>query len=308
MTFGIGGAVSDLDEGRDLIHLFRDRAGNYEIDTARKYQLGETEKYLYKIGVSTEETVSIATKVYPDSPGDHSPENLISTFRESLSALGTNSVHLFYLHAPDRSTPIEDTLSAVQSLYKEGAFREFGLSNYQSWEVARIWHICSRNGYVLPTVYQGMYNALTRDVETELFPCLRAYNIRFYAYNPLCGGLLTGKHNRENPVGRFEGSNPTALLYRARYWNAAYFSAIESIAKVSESHNLSLSEVALRWTAYHSKIDHSKGDGIIIGATTRSQMNENLLAFERGPLPGDVVEALDQEWKKTKPFVQTYWR
>jgi len=308
MNFGPNAPVNDVDAARELIKVFSAGGRNSEIDTARLYQSGDTEKFLCQMGIvgSTDPPISIATKVHPNS--GHHPEKLIAAFRESLSALQTSSVQLFYLHAPDRSVPIEDTLSAVQSLYKEGGFQEFGLSNYQAWEVARIWHICSQKGYVLPTVYQGMYNALTRDVETELFACLRAYNIRFYAYNPLCGGLLTGKYLLEKPANRFEGSNPTAVLYRARYWNEEYFSAVESIRKVSETHNLSIAEVGLRWMAYHSNIDFSKGDGIIIGATKLAQLKENMSAFEHGPLPNDVVDVLNESWKKTKPFVQTYWR
>ena len=75
-----------------------------------------------------------------------------------------------------------------QFSFAEGKFKEFGLSNYASWEVADIYHICKRNGWVLPTVYQGMYNAITRMVEGELFPALRHFGLRFYAYNTVRNG------------------------------------------------------------------------------------------------------------------------
>ncbi len=71
---------------------------------------------------------------------------------------------LLYLHAPDHSTPIEDTLKAVNELHKAGKFTRFGLSNYASWEVAEVVYICRMNKYIVPTVYQGMYNAVTRQV------------------------------------------------------------------------------------------------------------------------------------------------
>lgn len=100
---------------------------------------------------------------------------------------------------------IEDTLAEVNELYKEGKFKSLGLSNFQAWEVAHIYHTCKANGYVTPTVYQGMYNAITRDVEKELLPCLRKLGISFYAYNPLAGGILTGKHHGGEPdAGRFK--------------------------------------------------------------------------------------------------------
>jgi aryl-alcohol dehydrogenase-like predicted oxidoreductase len=91
--------------------------------------------------------------------------------RASLSALRMPRVSLLYLHAPDPATPINETLDAVAELYAAGAFERLGVSNYQAWEAAHIHGLCVRRGDVPPpTVYQGMYNGLTRDVERELFP------------------------------------------------------------------------------------------------------------------------------------------
>ena len=82
-------------------------------------------------------------------------------------------VNVFYLHGPDRDTPINETLEACNELYEEGKFTELGISNYAAWEVVDIYYICEQNGWVKPTVYQGMYNLLTRAGEAELFPALR---------------------------------------------------------------------------------------------------------------------------------------
>ena len=99
-------------------------------------------------------------------------------------------------------------------------FKYFGLSNYPAWEVVYIWSYCKSRGWVLPSVYQGMYNPITREVERELIPALRKLGMSFYAYNPLCGGLLTGKHNFESVESssgtRFDKSNE---MYLTRYWN-----------------------------------------------------------------------------------------
>ena len=123
----------------------------------------------------------------------------------------------------DKSTPIEDTLAAVQRLYEENRFKELGLSNYPSWEVVYIHRYCKERGWVVPTVYQGMYNPLTREVERELFPALRKLSMRFYAYNPLCGGLLTGKHDYESMSDRagtrFDPHSSYKERYTSRYWN-----------------------------------------------------------------------------------------
>lgn len=115
---------------------------------------------------------------------------------------------MYVTHAPDRTTPFEETLKAVNDLYKEGKFKHFGLSNYMSWEVAQVVEICKVNGYVVLTAYQGLYNAVHRNVEPELFPALREYGIAFYAFNPLGGGFFTGRyrsiHDRIEPGTRFD--------------------------------------------------------------------------------------------------------
>ena len=120
----------------------------------------------------------------------------------------------------DKNTPIEDTLQAIQKLYEMKKFKYFGLSNYPAWEVVYIWGYCKIRGWVLPSVYQGMYNPITRDIERESIPALQKLGISFYAYNPLCGGLLTGKHNFESMESssgtRFDKSNE---MYLSRYWN-----------------------------------------------------------------------------------------
>lgn len=145
---------------------------------------------------------------------------------------------MWYLHAPDRSTPYETTLREVNNLYKEGYFRRFGISNYAAWEVAQICEICDRNNWVKPVVYQGVYNALHRGVEPELFPCLRKYGVEFYAFNPLAGGLLTSRYTRNAEGGtgkgsRFDPERRQGQNYRSRYWNEKYFDALDILRPVS---------------------------------------------------------------------------
>ena len=98
----------------------------------------------------------VATKANPfkDYNKDLRPSNVVAQLQASLSAMEADSVDLFYLHAPDLSTPIEATLEACQTLFEQGKFRELGLSNYPAWEVVRIYHLCKERGWVVPTVYQ----------------------------------------------------------------------------------------------------------------------------------------------------------
>uniref|UniRef100_A0A670ZJS4 Aldo-keto reductase family 7 member A2 n=1 Tax=Pseudonaja textilis TaxID=8673 RepID=A0A670ZJS4_PSETE len=170
--------------------------------------------------------VKIATKANPWDGKTLKAQSVRSQLEESLQRLRLPSVDLFYLHAPDHETPVEETLRACNELHKEGKFKALGLSNYASWEVAEICTLCKAHQWLLPTVYQGMYNATTRQVEKELFPCLRHFGMSFYAYNPLAGGLLTGKYKYEDkdlsqpPTGRFFG-NDWARVYRDREWKLA---------------------------------------------------------------------------------------
>lgn len=107
----------------------------------------------------------------------HEPEKLKASLNKSLSELGTKCVDIFYLHAPDRSVPFEDTLKACDDLFKEGKFVTLGLSNFAAWEVAEVVNIARERGLVQPRIYQAMYNAITRAIEPELIPCCRKYGI-----------------------------------------------------------------------------------------------------------------------------------
>jgi aflatoxin B1 aldehyde reductase len=106
--------------------------------------------------------LTLATKVYPYEAGVHSATRLKEHANTSLKELGTDSVDIFYLHAPDRSVPFAETLEAVNDLHKEGKFVQLGLSNYAAWEVAEIWNICNERNWVKPTIYQAMYNAISK--------------------------------------------------------------------------------------------------------------------------------------------------
>ncbi|XP_005544645.3 aflatoxin B1 aldehyde reductase member 2 isoform X2 [Macaca fascicularis] len=216
------GRRMDAPASAAAVRAFLER-GHTELDTAFMYSDGQSETILGGLGLGLgggDCRVKIATKANPWDGKSLKPDSLRSQLETSLKRLQCPRVDLFYLHAPDHSTPVEETLRACHQLHQEGKFVELGLSNYAAWEVAEICTLCKSNGWIVPTVYQGMYNATTRQVETELLPCLRHFGLRFYAYNPLAGGLLTGKYKYEDkdgkqPVGRFFG-NSWAETYRNR--------------------------------------------------------------------------------------------
>ncbi|KAJ3214198.1 hypothetical protein HK099_006989 [Clydaea vesicula] len=316
MTFGtgVGGRLNVEEKIKDILIEFK-KYGD-ELDTARMYCDGNTEEVLGAMGVSKEPfNFKIATKVYPALPGMHSPENLKETFSQSLKALKTNYVEIFYLHAPDHGTPFAVTLKAVDELYKAGHFKYFALSNFAAWEVMQIYSVCSIK-FLFLIVVLGMYNALTRNVESELFPCIRELGIKFYAYNPICGGVLSGRYTLENfgeeilDGSRFDQNTTQGKRYRERYWNKLYFEAVEDIKKVCAKYKISLPDAAHRWLSHHSKLDEKLGDAIIVGVSSLEHAITNLRAsVTEEKLPYEVVAAFDDfGWDKTKSMSVNYFR
>ena len=301
MTFGP--QVDDLDAAK-MIELFT-RAGHHELDAAYVYNEGETERILGKIVDSDE--VRLATKVNPRITGKLDADAVNSQFEESLSRLKRTSVDLLYFHFPDPSTPPEGPLEAVHKLYEEGKFKEFGLSNYPAWEVSKLYHLCDKYGWIRPTVYQGMYNALSRGVESELFHAIRDFKMRFYAYNPLAGGLLSGKYSRFNDSpepGRFT-HRPN---YKDRYWKESFFEALDLIGKECEKEGITLVDAAFRWLAKHSFLDPSQGDGIIVGVSKLGHLEKNLSFIHKPNLPNNLLRSFDEAWESTKKDEPSYFR
>ncbi|GJJ67661.1 aflatoxin B1 aldehyde reductase [Entomortierella parvispora] len=311
MTFGaevkhdlsvtrVGGA----ENVEPFLQLFHSH-GHVEIDTARVYGSGSTEKVLGELPTAH---LKISTKAWPFEGGSFNKENLAAQLRQSLKTLNATKVDIFYLHAPESSTPLDVTAKAINDLYKEGLFERFGLSNFFSWQVASMYEICKQNDYVLPTVCQAMYNPVSRSVVTELLPCLKQFNISFYAYHPVAGGLLTGKYKFDKGVTeegqRFDPKTGSGKHFRDRFWNQLTFDGLDILEKAAAKKQITLLEATLRWMRHHGGLDAK--DGIIIGASSLKNLEENLNDLDKGPLDQSMVEAFDEAWEKIKPVSQYY--
>ncbi|CAO2589724.1 Aflatoxin B1 aldehyde reductase member 3, partial [Lemmus lemmus] len=240
------------------------KRGHTEIDTAFVYAEGQSETILGGLGLGLGRSgckVKIATKAIGMFGKTLKPDDVRFQLETSLQRLQCPRVDLFYLHMPDHNTPIEETLQVCHQLHQEGKFVELGLSNYVSWEVAEICTLCKKNGWIMPTVYQGMYNATTRQVEKELFPCLRHFGLRFYEEH-------------------FKG---IALVEKAL--KSSYGPSTPS-----------MTSAALRWMYHHSQLKGAHGDAVILGMSSLEQLEQNLACVEEGPLEPAVVEAFDQAW------------
>ncbi|KAH1890150.1 hypothetical protein KXV51_008270 [Aspergillus fumigatus] len=313
MTFGPdeseGARITSLDDfNKCLDHL--QQQGYNEVDTARIYVGGKQEAFTAQARWK-ERGLTLATKWYPHTPGAHKPDVLRENLERSLKELQTDQVDIFYLHAADRSVPFAETLEAVNELHKEGKFVQLGLSNYTAFEVAEIVILCNERGWVRPTIYQAMYNAITRNIETELIPACKRYGLDIVVYNPLAGGLFSGKYKTKDipAEGRYSNQSSTGALYRGRYFKDATFDALRLIEPVAQKHGLTMPEIAFRWIHHHSALNMKDNgrDGVIIGVSSPAQLENNLKDIQKGPLPQEVVDTLDQAWLILKPTAPNYW-
>lgn len=301
------GPQLDLNQSRDMVSEFL-KSTNNELDTAYVYNNGVTEQYLGRILPELKpESYKIATKVHPRITGRLDRNAIEVQFTESLKRMNRDSVDLLYFHFPDYNTPIDEALQTVMDLFSLGKIKEFGLSNYPAWAVVEIMYLCDKYGCPRPTVYQGMYNALCRNVEPELFDVIRHFGMRFYAFNPLAGGILTGKHlinEKLEGVGRFA----RLKSYRDRYWKQSYFDALDIIRRECEEENINCTEAAYRWLVYHSFLSEEADDAILLGASKIDQLQQNLKAAKMGKLPHNILSAYETAWDIAKLDSPCYFK
>ncbi len=304
ITFG---QQTDVDQAREMVCTALD-AGIREIDSAYVYNEGTCEMILGEILKDIpRDRFRVATKVNPRITGKLDREAIVMQQTESLKRLNIEYSDVMYLHFPDPSTPIEETLEACNDLYEQGLFRELGLSNYHIDDVVKAAEICEEKYRMKPVVFEGVYNAMSRNVEDGLLAGIRKLGMRFTAYNPLAGGMLTGKYTsfEEKPEdGRFA----VRASYQKRYWKKEFFDAAAVIREACEKEGIAMADAALRWLEFHSDLSEEAGDGIIIGASRPSQLAANLESIDRGVLPENVVSAFDRAWEVCRTVAPSYFR
>ncbi len=303
MNFGPQVGVED---SLKMVQIFLSE-GFDEFDTAYVYNNGDSEKFLGNALKNSSGTSQvIATKVNPRISGKLDRASIEAQLKESLNRLELESVDILYLHFPDPTTPLYETLECCAELHEKGYFKELGLSNYPAWQVVHIWHLCKENGWLTPSVYQGLYNGLSRNVEAELIPALRELGMRFYAYNPLAGGILSGKYSDIDTItpGRFT-HRPN---YKGRYWKKEFFEALSVLNEACKNSGITIVESAFRWLTEHSQLDGTAGDGVLIGASSNEQLKQNLSFFGKGKLDQSVLDAFESAWDISKCESPAYFR
>ena len=303
MTFG--SQTDEATAGR-MIDLCIDSGVNF-FDTANVYNKGMSETIVGKLLKGRRDKVVLATKVRgkmgdgPDESG-LSRAAILKAIDGSLERLQTDYVDVYYLHQPDYDVPIEETLAVMDELVKAGKVRYPAVSNYAAWQVAEIHCISQKNGYKPPYVSQPMYNLLARSIEEEYLPFCKQDGVAVVPYNPLAGGLLTGKQASGGaPIAgtRFDGNK----MYLDRYWHEDDFSAVEELKTIARDAQKTLVELALQWLLSRDQVD-----SIILGASRIEQLEENLKACEGPRLPNDVLERCDAVWKRLRGVTPKYNR
>ena len=253
-------------------------------DTAHGYNEGESERIVGLGMKNRRDEIFVATKMK-----GFSRHNILRTIDISLKRLDTDYVDLFYLHQPDYETCLEETFETMSNLVRMGKVRYIGVSNYAAWQIADILALCDKRGYIAPVISQNVYNAITRGIEPELIPFLKAHNLGMAVYNPIAAGLLAGKHKVGEPATDTRFSNDKK--YFERYWTPKNFAAVEKLSKIAEEEGISILELAFRWCAGREAVT-----SIIVGMSRLSQLEQNVKIFEGPALSERAYAACDEVW------------
>jgi aflatoxin B1 aldehyde reductase len=277
-----------------IICLLQEKYKVDTIDVARIYNDAE----LVVGNSDARERFTIDTKLSGGFGAGSSKAKTIEDGEKSKTLLKTN-VDILYLHAPDKDVPIEETLEGVNEIYQSGFFKRFGLSNFTAENVQKVHDIAKAKGYVLPTVYQGNYNAFARKQEELLFPTLRKLNISFYAYSPIAGGFLVKTREQlENGTGRWDKNSPFGQMYHSLYSKSTLLDGLDEWHAIAAEEGISPAALAYRWIGYNSPLKPENGDALIFGASKVEQLEDTLQSLQQGPLSENAVKRIDEVWKK----------
>jgi aryl-alcohol dehydrogenase (NADP+) len=271
------------------------------LDTADVYPLGgdlstvgRTEEIIGRWLKGKRDNVIIATKCFGRMSqqawqAGNSRKHVLDAVDASLRRLQTDYIDLYQLHGPDPQTPIDETLGALDDLVRSGKVRYIGCSNFLAYQVARAIGRSEALGLARFDSVQPRYNLLFRQIERELLPLCAEEGIGVIPYNPIAGGMLSGKHRGGTPT---EGTRFTlgsaGELYQGRYWHERAFETVEQLRPIADAAGMSLVQLAVAWTLANPAITAP-----IIGASKPEQLDDSLKAVET-PLPADLKQRLDE--------------
>jgi aryl-alcohol dehydrogenase-like predicted oxidoreductase len=226
-----------------------------------------------------------------------SRKHILDAIDASLRRLGTDYIDLYQLHGYDSWTPIDEALDALDTVVRQGKARYVGVSNWPAHKIARALGRSEFKNISRIESVQPRYNLLFRTFERDLLPMCHEESIAVISYNPLAGGLLTGKHDRHAPPpeGTRFSLGSAGPRYQARYWHEREFETIESLRAVAEEVSISMATLAISWVLSNPAVTSP-----IVGASRPEQLADCLAAAEKGPLAPHVKAKLDEitrQWR-----------
>jgi 1-deoxyxylulose-5-phosphate synthase len=298
MTFGL-----QCDEPTSVAILDRAAEGGIDfLDSSDAYPLGgdlstrgTTEEILGRWLRGKRDRFIVATKCFaPTGPapfdGGNSRKHIMSAVDASLRRLQTDYIDLYQLHGYDRQTPIDETLAALDDLVHQGKVRYVGVSNFLTYQLVRAVGRTETLGLTRIDCVQPRYNLLFRQIEREMLPYCREDGVGVIPYNPIAGGLLSGKHSRANPPP--EGTRFTlgtaAQNYQERYWHEREFDTVEALSALAEDAGVNLVTLSVAWVLANRTITAP-----IIGASNPRQLDSSLAAADY-VIADDLKQRLDE--------------
>jgi aryl-alcohol dehydrogenase-like predicted oxidoreductase len=271
-----GGRI-DFDASRKVVHRALD-AGITLFDTADTYgNRGNSEKFLGDLLGARRKDIVLASKfgMAMDDAGTMkggSRRYIVSAVEASLARLRTDWIDLYQLHQPDPSTPIEETLRALDDLVRAGKVRHIGCSNLPGWQVTDAAWTSLHHGLAPFVSAQDEYSLLHRNHEPHLFPALERFGMGFLPYYPLAGGLLTGKYRKDAPLP--EGARLTYFKPAAdKFLNERNWQRVQALQAFADARGRTLNELAFAWLASKPLVS-----SVIAGATNPDQIDGNIAA------------------------------
>ena len=298
MTFG---GQTNLENSLKIMDIAYDGGINL-FDTANIYNNGASEQFVGKWLTDKRDKVLLASKVGYPMNGQLSGVNLSETsilesLDQSLLRLKTDYLDLYYLHAPDYTTPLIETLGTMDHLIRLGKIKHYGVSNYAAWQIADLLALCKEYDYVQPVMTQNVYNAITRSIELELMPFLTAHPLALTVYNPFAAGLLTGKHKTSTPLANTRLSDNS--VYKKRYWSKANLASTAKLQTIADDHGLSLIDLASKFCLSNPQVTT-----VITGVSKPEQLRQNLNSLTGEPLNDLIMKQCQDIWDlhTGKPF------
>ncbi len=312
MTFGTEwGWGCTEDAARGILERYLDAGGNF-IDTAEKYTEGRSEEMLGRLLQESQarERIVLASKfsfnsvIGDPNAGGNGRKNILRSLESSLRRLRTDYIDLFWMHAWDTVTPVEEVMSTLDSLVHAGKIRYIGLSNTPAWYAARAQTLAQWRGWERVCALQMEYSLAARDIEREHAPAARHLGMGICAWSPLAGGFLTGKYERSGEGvsgrGRLQTMQNTGNRYAPRFADRDW-RILDALREVSRELRRSPAQVALNWLSRQPQVS-----SVVIGATSQEQLGD-ILASREFDIPADQMRRLDDASRPASQYPYTFF-